>query len=113
MYYKNINLKKVFYYAGIIVIACVIASSVISVWTTETDEPDMGETTSVSSSDKVYVLKSENDRIVAYIKGVDRPFVETTRTASSLPYDIQKKLIAGIEFDSEEKLRAAINEYCS
>ncbi|MBE6735047.1 MAG: hypothetical protein E7563_06885 [Ruminococcaceae bacterium] len=113
MYYKNINLKKVFYYTGVIVIACVIASSVIASWTTENQKPTEGDTTSVSVSDKVYVLKSENDRIVAYIKGVDRPFIETTRTASSLPYDIQQKLVAGIEFDSEEKLRAAINEYCS
>lgn len=113
MYNKNINIRKVFYYTAVIVVACVIASAIIAPVTTETKKPVQESTETVSPSEKVYVLKSENDRLVAYVKGVDRPFIETTRTASSLPYDVQKKLMDGIEFDSEEKLREAINEYCS
>lgn len=113
MNYKNIKLTKVFYITAVVVLACVIASAVIAPITTETPKPQSSTSGESSDSLRVYVLTCDEDRLVAYIKGADRPYIETTTAVSSLPYDVQARLKAGIEFDSEEKLREAINEYCS
>ncbi len=113
MNYKNINLTKVFYITGVIIIACIIATAFIIPMTTETPKPQSSTTDTQVQGDKTYVLTCEDDRIVAFVKGADRPYIETTTAVSSLPYDVQARLRAGIEFDSEEKLRQAINEYCS
>ncbi len=113
MNYKNINLTKVFYITGIIVVACVIATAFIIPMTTETPKPQSSTADTQVHGDKTYVLTCEDDRIVAFVKGADRPYIETTTAVSSLPYDVQERLRSGIEFDSEDKLRQAINEYCS
>ncbi len=113
---KNMNLqklwKRMFFVTSVIVIACVIASSVITVMTTNTSDVSI-DTEEPTQSERVYVLTSYEDRIVAYIKGAERPFIETTTAVSSLPRDEQKKIKAGIEFYSEQELRDALNEYCS
>ncbi len=113
MNYKNIKLTKVFYFTAVIVVACVIASAVIAPVTTETVTPQSSTAVNGQENSRTYVLTCEDDRIVAFVKGADRPYIETTTAVSSLPYDVQARLRAGIEFDSEEKLRRAINEYCS
>ena len=113
MNYKNINLTKVFYFTAVIVLACVLASAVIAPLTTDTSASHSGDNSDEITDGKVYVLTCEEDRIVAFVKGAQRPYIETTTAVSSLPYDVQARLRAGIEFDSEEKLKAAINEYCS
>ncbi len=113
MNYKNIKLTKVFYITAVIVVACVIASAFIAPMTTETVKPQSSLSANSQENTQIYVLTCEDDRIVAFIKGADRPYIETTTAVSSLPYDVQTRLRAGIEFDTEEKLREAINEYCS
>ncbi|MBQ8000798.1 MAG: hypothetical protein IJ298_06200 [Ruminococcus sp.] len=113
MNYKNIKLTKVFYITAVIVVACVIASAIIAPITTETVKPQNGDSGEETDTGRVYVLTCDEDRLVAYVKGADRPYIETTTAVSSLPYDVQARLKAGIEFDNEEKLRDAINEYCS
>lgn len=113
MNYKNINLKKIFYITSVIVVACVLASAIIAPLTTENKKPEGDFSQGIQSEGNVYVLTSQQDRLVAFVKGSDKPYIETTLAVSSLPYDVQARLRAGIEFDSEEKLREAINEYCS
>ncbi|MBQ2944295.1 MAG: hypothetical protein IJD93_06375 [Ruminococcus sp.] len=113
MNYKNINIKKVFYITCVIVVSCVMASAVIAPITTESNKPVDGNVQEIQTEGRTYVLTSQEDRLVAFVKGADKPYIETTLAVSSLPYDVQAKLKAGIEFDSEQKLRAAINEYCS
>lgn len=105
-------MKRLFYITCVIVLSCVVASSMIASVTTE---PQQDMTTSLSEEPvgEVYILGCDGDRIVAYIKGSERPYIETTTAVSSLPYDVQQKLREGIEFDSEEKLQEAIAEYCS
>ena len=112
MNYKNINLTKVFYITGVIVLSCVVATAFIIPMTTETPKPQDNTADVQTQGERIYVLTCEDDRIVAYIKGAERPYIETTTAVSSLPYDVQARLRVGIEFDSEDKLRQVINEYC-
>lgn len=113
MNYKNINIKKVFYITCVVVVSCVVASAVIAPLTTESPKPDKIDLQGVQTEVRTYVLTSREDRLVAYVKGADKPYIETTMAVSSLPYDVQARLRVGIEFDSEQTLRDAINEYCS
>ena len=84
MNYKNINIKKVFYITCVVVVSCVVASAVIAPLTTESPKPDKIDLQGVQTEVRTYVLTSREDR-----------------------------LRVGIEFDSEQTLRDAINEYCS
>ena len=113
MNYKNINIKKVFYITCVVVVSCVVASAVIAPLTTESPKPDKIDLQGAHTEVRTYVLTSREDRLVAYVKGADKPYIETTMAVSSLPYDVQARLRVGIEFDSEQTLRDAINEYCS
>ncbi len=105
-------IKRLFYVTSVIVIACVIASSVITVMTTNTSETEP-QSEATEQSEKVYILTSLDDRIVAYVEGAGRPFIETTTAVSSLPKDVQQRIHAGMKFYSEQELRDTINEYCS
>lgn len=106
-------MKKIFYVTSVVVIACVIASSVIASVTTPAEPSGSMSPSQVSVMGGGYVLTCDGDRIVAYVKGSDRPYIETTTAVSSLPYDVQRRLKEGIEFDTPEELQEAINEYCS
>lgn len=113
MNFMNVKLTKVFYFTAVIVVACVIASAIIAPITTPSASSQESSASDEAGSENTYVLTCDGDRIVAYIKGADRPYIETTTAVSSLPYDVQDRLRVGIEYGSEEELRAAINEYCS
>ena len=104
-------MKKMFYITCVIVVASVIASSVIASLTEPFDKNKVKQDENVAN--KTYVLSCDEDRLVAYIKGSQRPFIETTTTLSSLPKDVQVQIKKGIEYYSEESLREALNEYCS
>lgn len=104
-------MKKMFYITCVIVVASVIASSVIASLTEPFDKNKVKQDENVAN--KTYVLSCDEDRLVAYIKGSQRPFIETTTTLSSLPKDVQVQIKKGIEYSSEESLREALNEYCS
>lgn len=105
-------MKRLFYITSVIVLSCVVASSMIGSVTTESTADTTTETTQSESGD-VYVLGCDGDRIVAFVKETGRPFIETTTAVSSLPYDVQEKLRQGMEFDTVEELQAALEEYCS
>ncbi|MBQ3073910.1 MAG: hypothetical protein IJD19_04435 [Ruminococcus sp.] len=107
------NFKRLFYITSVIVLASVIASAVIIELTTDISPKKEGEDNHFSEASEVYILTSDGDRIVAYVRGGTRPCVETTTAVSSLPLDVQKRINAGIEYSSREELLRAIEEYCS
>lgn len=108
------RMKKMLYVTGLIVISCVIASSVIEPLTTPSNKARVSNNGTYSQADgTVYILTCKNDRLVAYIKGDNAPYIETTTSISSLPHDVQLKLKEGIEFTNENDLRDTINEYIS
>lgn len=110
--FMNMNIKKLFYITSVIVVACVIASSVITVLTAPAQQK-VHEATEDSQPRRIYVLTERKGRVTAYIKGVEVPYIETTTAVNSLPYDVQARLREGIEFETEEELRKTIDEYCS
>lgn len=110
----NKKYRKLFYFTVLIVVACVIASSVITALTA----PYEGENTpkqvvSEKNAQRVYVLTQRYGMVTAYIRGVEVPYIETKTQVNSLPFDIQRRLREGIEFHSEEELRRVMDEYCS
>ncbi len=111
--FMSMNIKKIFYITSVIVVACVIASSVITVLTAPAPMKTRDGTSTSSVPKRVYVLTQRQGRVTAYIKGVEVPYIETTTAVNSLPHDVQARLLAGIEFESEEELRRVMDEYCS
>ena len=109
----NINIKKLFYFTTIVVVACVIASSVITVLTAPAPVKNNNSPTDTQTPARTYVLTQRQGRVTAYIKGVEVPYIETTTAVNSLPYDVQRRLYAGIEFESEQELLQVMDEYCS
>ncbi len=109
----KLDIKKMFYLTAIVITACVIASAVVSAITTEPEKPSHITSTAEEEQRDTYILTQKHGRIVAYIKGVEIPYIETTTAVNSLPYDVQEKLQKGIEFSSLEELKAVMNEYCS
>lgn len=110
----NKKYKKLFYFTAVIVVACVIASSVITTLTAPYEKKSGAEQVVYPrNAQRVYVLTERQGRVTAYIRGIEVPYIETTTAVNSLPYDIQERLHVGIEFYSEEELRRVMDEYCS
>lgn len=109
----NKKYKKLFYFTAVIVVACVMASSVITALTAPYHKDERTSVVSPSSVQRVYVLTQRQGKVTAYIRGIEVPYIETTTSVNSLPYDIQERLRVGIEFQSEEELRKVMDEYCS
>ncbi len=109
----KLDIKKLFFIAAVTVTACVLASGAIKAITTEPEKTPQITASAETTPQNTYVLTQKHGRIVAYIKGVEIPYIETTTAVNSLPYDVQEKLRKGIEFDSLSDLKALMNEYCS
>lgn len=104
-------MKKLFYITSLIVLSCVIASSAI-ITITKAPESVKGSAYTESAGDE-YIIKSLGDRIVVYKGKEAKPYIQTNRSVSSLPMDIQHKLNRGIPYGSEKSMRDALNEFCS
>ncbi len=104
-------MKKLFYITSVIVLSCVLASSLIIPLTEEFD-PVKGSVYTENVGEE-YIIKSLGDRIVVYKGKEEKPYLETTTAVSSLPSDIQQKLNRGISYSSEKSMQEALNEFCS
>ena len=104
-------MKRLFFITSIIVLSCVVASSVIIPITSETGSQGKGVYT--EAKDTEYIIKAEGDRIVVYKRNSDKPYIETTTAVSSLPKNVQRRLEGGISYDSEKTMKAALDELCS
>ncbi|MBQ7386398.1 MAG: hypothetical protein IJW04_07830 [Ruminococcus sp.] len=104
-------MKRLFYITSIIVLSCVLASSVIIPLTQEHDP--LKEPVYIENEGEEYIIKSLGDRIVVYRGKDEKPYLETTTAVSSLPSDIQQKLNRGISYSSEKSMKEALDEFCS
>lgn len=105
-------MKKLYFATCAVVLACVIASSLIIPITTGAQSSYNGSA-AVHNTQGEYIIKSLGDRIVVYKGKADKPYIETTTAVSSLPRDVQKRITEGIYYDSEESMKKALDEFCS
>lgn len=69
--------------------------------------------TQVDCKEDVFVLKSENNRLVVRKNGEKLPYMTTDTIVSSLPKGDIMLLEKGIEVRGEENLRKYLEDYCS
>lgn len=103
-------MKKLILIFGVFAIICVIISfvaeqSVLSL------EREFMPSESVSESDEVYNIKSENGRIVVY-RG-DELLMRTDTAVNTLPKRDQKQLLYGIVAYSKQEMERVLQDYCS
>ena len=103
-------MKKLILIFGAFAIVCVIISfvaeqSVLSL------EREFMPSESVSESDEVYNIKSENGRIVVY-RG-DELLMRTDTAVNTLPKRDQKQLLYGIVAYSKQEMERVLQDYCS
>ncbi len=103
-------MKKLILIFGAFAIICVIISfvaeqSVLSL------EREFMPSESVSESDEVYDIKSENGRIVVY-RG-DELLMRTDTAVNTLPKRDQKQLLYGIVAYSKQEMERVLQDYCS
>lgn len=103
-------MKKLILIFGAFAIICVIISfvaeqSVLSL------ERELMPSESVSESDEVYNIKSENGRIVVY-RG-DELLMRTDTAVNTLPKRDQKQLLYGIVAYSKQEMERVLQDYCS
>ncbi|MGN0491552.1 hypothetical protein [Ruminococcus sp.] len=105
-------MKKLVLITGIILMVCLFTSVYASPAAT------VGTQTSVTQENKggeneVFVLKSENNRIVVYRFGENTPYMTTDTLVSTLPKGDIMLLEKGIEVKGEENLKKSLEDYCS
>lgn len=105
-------MKKLVLITGIILMVClftsVYASPAVTAGTnTAATEENKG------SVNEVFMLKSENNRIVVYKFGEDTPYIITDTLVSTLPKGDIMLIEKGIEIKGEENLKKSLEDYCS
>ena len=98
--------------AVVIVAASVIASSAIALMTTDTSKKGQ-DTVATTKSHISYVIGEHQGRVAAFVKDVEVPYIRTDTAVDSLPFEVQERIKAGIEFESEREMREKLLEYCS
>ena len=106
-------MKKLYFATCIVLLACVISSAFIIPVTTVATPENNPSGASRAYSDGEYIIKALGDRIVVYKGKSDKPYIETTTAVSSLPKDVQSRLIIGISYDNEDSMKKALDEFCS
>ncbi len=111
LYQRNDFMKKLVLITGIILMLCLFTSVYASV------PENINTSTNTQTLDKtetdVFVMKSENNRIVVYKKGESAPFIKTDTLVSSLPRGDIPLLEKGIEINGEKNLQKALEDFCS
>ncbi len=108
----KITKNRMFYFTAVVVVACVIASSVVAMMTTNTSvQAETLEET--KQRELTFVIGEKDGRVAAFVKDVEIPYIRTDTPVNSLPYDVQERLRAGIEFGSEQEMKRMLDEICS
>ncbi len=103
-------MKRLVCITGVILIGCVCVMTFFAPQTSaEVQEINQQNL----STEQVYVIKSENNRIVVYKKGDLSPFLTTNTLTSTLPKSDIMSLNKGIEVIGEIKLKKSLEDYCS
>ena len=114
-------MKKLIGITGIILISCVVISVVFApqMSAESTVESNVNSATNQyeradgNNSKEIYIIKAENDEIVVYEQGQELPLITKKISISSLPKGDILRLKDGIVIIGREKLRRALEDYCS
>ena len=104
-------MKKLILIFGAFLIICVVITHVAQEKVESKIHSYESQSVSDESKNEMYVVKSENGRIVVY-QGEELLYKTTTAT-STLPKIDQKELLYGITANSEEEVERILEEYCS
>ncbi|MCH5300153.1 MAG: hypothetical protein J1E56_02455 [Ruminococcus sp.] len=106
-------MKQLILFTGIILLTCVIVSSVVIPAKADNENIEMLTEVIEESQEDVYVLKNNEGMLCVYMKGEDKPVLNTDTNVSVLPKEDQKRLEEGIEVTGEKALHKALEDYCS
>lgn len=108
-------MKKLILITGIILISYVVLTAVITSNAAKTkDVQETQAQTTVTQSavePTVYIVKSEDNRVVVYLNGV--LYLKTDALVSNLPKSDKNRLEEGIVIKSKEELKSILEDYCS
>ncbi|MDD5796658.1 MAG: hypothetical protein PUD24_06985 [Oscillospiraceae bacterium] len=106
-------MKQLVLFTGVILMSCVIISSVVM--PARAEQGNIGKITETieQHEENTYVIKSDNGNLSVYIKGENTPVVTTDTNISVLPKEDQLLLEKGIEVKGEKELHKALEDYCS
>lgn len=105
-------MKKLICITGVILIGCVCISTLFTPSTmAETQTQNTVQQSTMQT--EVFVIKSENNRIVVYRRGESSPYITTDTLTSSLPKVDIMELEKGIEIEGTAKLKKSLEDYCS
>lgn len=113
-------MKKLISITGVILIGCVVISVVFGPDTSAETTAEVYNQATIEQAysqpekfEDIYILKSENDEIVVYKKGEKSPLLIKKVSVESLPKGDILRLKDGIIIIGREKLRKALEDYCS
>ncbi len=105
-------MKRLVCITGVILISCVCIMTFFAPQTSAEVQNNLS-TQQNTSQEQIYIIKSENNRIVVYKKGETIPFMTTDTLTSTLPKGDIMHLNKGIEIIGEINLKKSLEDYCS
>lgn len=106
-------MKRLVCITGIILISCLFTGMLFAPSSSAEIQNTVESSTVSGVQDEIFVLKSENNRIVVYKKGENSPYITTDTLTDSLPKGDVMRLKEGIEVKGKAQLRKSLEDYCS
>ena len=109
-------MKKIVGLTGVILIACMMISSLFAPVNSAENTSATGNYSSSQNNGTTegdYIIKAEKGYIVVYKKGEDKAYLTTDSRVSNLPKGDALYLEKGIEIKGKENLMRALEDYCS
>lgn len=110
------TMKKIVGLTGVILIACMMISSLFAPVNSAENTSATGNYSSSQNNGTTegdYIIKAEKGYIVVYKKGEDKAYLTTDCRVSNLPKGDALYLEKGIEIKGKENLMRALEDYCS
>lgn len=107
-------MKKLVFFTGVILMACVIVSSlIVPVNAQQNTQSYNSAESSSSSASNAYILKENEGRIAVFAEGKAEPILTTDTMVKILPLEDQQELKDGVKVYGERALQKALEDYCS
>lgn len=102
-------MKKLIAATGAVLVAFLLVTATLTPPRTQEGEGDTASPT--QNAGEIYIIRSENDRVVVYLDGA--VYLRTDTLVSSLPKSDRVRLSEGITVFSKEELKKLVEDYCS
>lgn len=106
-------MKKIIWISAVIVVICIIITFLIIPAMAKSTSNNQQNNQITTATEPMYIITSENDRIVVYDKFTSKPKKVTETVVSVLPKEDQENLEKGIEVTGDKALQKALEDYCS